>query len=67
MFMFEGAGLSFPRMSSYQKTLNYGSLDTGLAAVFYISYFYEMFSFMQLKVMAGGFSKEPGFLILIFF
>lgn len=33
MFVFEGAGLSLPRLSSYQRTLNYGSLDTGLAAV----------------------------------
>lgn len=33
MFMFEGAGLSSPRVSSYQRTLNYGSLHTGLASV----------------------------------
>lgn len=33
MFMFEGAGLYSPRISSYQRTLNYGSLYTGLAAV----------------------------------
>lgn len=32
MFMFEGAG-SFPKISSSQRTLNYGSLGTGLAAV----------------------------------
>lgn len=61
--MFEGAGLSFPRIHSYQWTLNYAGLDTGLAVVLYISHFQEMFSFMQLKMVVGGLSKEPRFLI----